>query len=106
MEDKKTHIAERIAARWRYMDLWAKAMTFWYGPPPSYPDWTIYAFYCYYGKENKMLWPDRHEKQSGTGPKAGMIQICSLALIEGPIILLKLTERRAQFKYGQVVEIS
>ena len=93
----------QIAARWGYIFLWAEAMEDWYGKPPLCLSWLEFAFYCYYGPDN-LLWPDPTQRNTGNGPAAGLLQSCALALLEGPDILLAITERRAMHTYAEEVK--
>ena len=93
----------QIAARWRYISLWAEAMEYWYSKPPSCTSWLEFAFYCYYGSDNS-TWPDPEQRNIGTGPDMGLIQSCALALLDGPDVLITITERRAMNTYAEDVE--
>lgn len=93
----------QIAARWGYMSLWAEAMLEWYGKPPACPSWLEYAFQCWYGNDNT-VWPDPLNRDQGEGPQAGLLQSCALAILDGPSVLLRITERRAMNVYTEDLE--
>ena len=92
-----------ITARWTYIRLWAEAMQYWYGSPPSCPSWLEFAFYCYYGSDNS-TWPDPEQRNTGNGPDMDLIQSCALALLDGPDVLIRITERREMHTYAEDIE--
>lgn len=95
----------QIAARWGYMSLWAEAMEASYSTPPSCPSWLEFSFYCYYGPD-KSLWPDPLNRSKGKGPDVALIQSCALALLDGPDVLIRITERRVMHIYAEDVAIA
>lgn len=109
MEDKKLTPDEikaqtiklasaRIAARWAYIYLWNMAMLYWYGNPPARPSWVEFSFSCYYGNDVSK-WPDLSERDTGPGPDIALIQSCTLALLDGPEVLVRISGNRDKHTY-------